>query len=166
MAKISGENTEKFAERVVSDSDKNQINFAFEKIFNGLSLLEWMHDVVLWDAWKIALDELRDFVFAIPEKNYVVDYLRIAVFEYKKQALKNVQSSVHAYEKINYPKNKFPELEKSANENVQIGVEIIQKLVQKNATQNTVMPQHTIERNMERENQYTREREYERERNK
>jgi len=52
LAKVSGENAENFAERVISDSDKAQINFAFNQMFSGLSLLEWMQNVPLADAWK------------------------------------------------------------------------------------------------------------------
>ena len=37
LVKASGENVDKYANRVISDSDKAQIDFAFEEMFSGLS---------------------------------------------------------------------------------------------------------------------------------
>ena len=119
MAKISGENTEKFSERVISETDKNQINFALDQMFRGMSLIEWMKPKnTLADAWRTSLDKMRDFIFSLPGQNYVIDYLHMAIFEHRQKMLKIVSDSLHANEYINYPVEQYPELEKSANEKI------------------------------------------------
>ena len=129
LAKVSGENAENFAKRVISDSDKAQINFAFNQMFSGLSLLEWMQNVPLADAWKKTLDKMRDFIFSIDEKNYIIDYLRVAIFDFKKQIMKMLTASVHAGEFMQYDSGQRPELEKTANERIQNGIDIIKNIL-------------------------------------
>ena len=64
FAKVAGENVENFANCVMSDSAKAQINFAFNQIFQGLSFVEWMRQVPLMTAWDMALNKMYDFVFS------------------------------------------------------------------------------------------------------
>ena len=142
FAKVSGENREIMAVHIISDTDKAQIDFAFNEIFSGLSLSEWMLKVTLDEAWKIALDKLRDFVFSINEQSYMVDYLRHAVFDFKKRTLRNLESSIHANEYIQCPADKYSELEESANTKIQNGIDILRNLLanpayNKNAKINT-----------------------------
>jgi len=130
MAKVSGENIEKFSERIISDSDKTQIVFAVNQLFLGMSLLEWMKPKTsLADAWRASLDKIRDYVFSFNEQNYIIDYLRIAVFEHRQQALKTLESSLHMNEYINYPIEQYPELEKSANEKIKMAIDILKKVL-------------------------------------
>lgn len=128
LAKVSGENIENFAACVISDTDKKQIDFAFEEMFNGLSLLEWMRGGLLVDAWNVALDKMRDFIFGINETNYVVDYLRVAVFEFKKHKSKTFYNSIHVSEYFQSDANSEI-LEKAAREKIQDGVDIIMKFI-------------------------------------
>jgi len=129
LAKVAGENTENFAERVIDNSTKAQINFAFEQMFTGLSVLEWGRGVTLGEAWNKALDKMRDFIFSIENKNYIVDYLRVAVFEHRKQVLKTMTSSMHVNEYIRSTPQQQSELEKSANEKIQNGIDIIKSVL-------------------------------------
>jgi len=129
IAKVSGENTEDFSKSVISDSDQRQIKFALNQMFVGLSLLEWMKQVTLADAWHTSLDIMRDYIFSISGQSYVLDYLRGAVFEHRKQIIKKLSDSVHVREYIQYPKEQFPELEKSANEKIKGAVDIIQNIL-------------------------------------
>lgn len=128
--KVSGENLENRAQNIVSESDKAQIEFAFGEIFSGLSVLEWMNNIKLIDAWKIALDKLRDFIFSIQDQSYIVDYLRPAVFRFRrKQVKQTLQSSIHANEYMHYPKSEYPQIEESAKQKIQTGIDIIQSLL-------------------------------------
>lgn len=129
LAKVAGENTENFSERVISDSVKSQINFAFEQMFAGLSLLEWFNGITLGDAWSRALDKMRDFVFEIQEKNYITDYLRMAVFEHRKQMQKMMSASIHINEYMQYTSEQQIELTKSANQKVQNAIDIIKNIL-------------------------------------
>ena len=128
LAKVSGENVENFAACVISDTDKKQIDFAFEEMFNGLSLLEWMRGGLLVDAWNVALDKMRDFIFGINETNYVVDYLRVAVFDFRKNKSKNFHNSVHVCEYFQTDTNSNI-LKKAAREKIQNSVDIIKNLI-------------------------------------
>jgi len=129
MAKVSGENVENFAVRVIGQHEKSQIDFALNQIFSGLSVLEWMKKMTLGDAWNRALDKMRDFIFSISEKNYIVDYLRVAVFEHRNQMLRTLSSSMHINEYIQYSSEQQPELEAGARRKIKNGIDIIQNLL-------------------------------------
>ena len=128
LAKVAGENVENFAAHVMSDADKKQIDFAFEQMFSGISLIQWMQGGLLSDAWNCALDKMRDFIFGIEESNYVVDYLRVSVFDFKKRKSKDFHNSVHAGEYFRHETERGI-LEKSAHEKIQNGIDIIMGLI-------------------------------------
>ncbi len=165
FAKISGENIDNISLRVIRDTDKAQVNLALNEMFSGLSLLEWMNKITLADAWKIAMDKLRDYIFSITEQTYIVDYLRHAVFDFRHKTLNDLQSSIHANEFIQYPSSKYPELEKSARIKIQKGIDIIQNLLAqpaykhpvKNNTK-TAVRANMMQRTKEIEREYERER--------
>jgi len=159
LAKIAGENVENFANCVISDSVKTQIDFAFNQMFQGLSLLQWMQKITLADAWNAAFDNMYEFVFSLSEKNCVVDYLHNAIFDFKKRTMKTLKISVHANEYLNCPMEKSDELKQSANEKIQSGIDIIKKLVSEPA-KCMVEKIQTMEngQNHKREPEYNRER--------
>ena len=129
LVKASGENVEHYMNAVISDTDKAQIEYAFDEIFSGLSLLHWIEKITLSDAWKKTLDDMRDFIFSIKETGFAVDYLRKAIFAYKTKKLKALDSSVHANEYCPCDKNNI--LEKSAKEKIQNGTDIIMNIIHK-----------------------------------
>jgi len=129
LVKASGENVENYANTIVSDIDKAQIDFAFDEMFSGLSLLHWIKKNTLSDSWKITLDDMRDFMFSIKETGFVVDYLRKAIFAYRTKKLKALESSVHANEYCPCEKNDI--LEKNAKEKIQNGIDIIMNIIHK-----------------------------------
>lgn len=129
LVKASGENVEHYMNAVISDTDKAQIEYAFDEIFSGLSLLHWIKKNTLSDSWKITLDDMRDFIFSIKETGFAVDYLRKAIFTYKTKKLKALESSVHANEYCPCDKNNI--LEKSAKEKIQNGTDIIMNIIHK-----------------------------------
>jgi len=159
LAKVAGENVENFAVCVISDTDKKQIDFAFEQMFNGLSLIKWMQGGLLVDAWNNALNKMRDFIFGIEESNYVVDYLRVAVFDFKKHKSKDFHNSVHAGEYFQ-SETESSILETAAREKIQNGIDIIMGLI--SASKNCVIKQKTNQNVKVFQKEY--EREYENER--
>ena len=161
LAKVAGKNVENFADCVISDSAKTQIEFAFNQMFQGLSLLQWMQNVTLEDAWQSALDKMFDFIFSLPEKNCVADYLHLAVFDFKKNTLRTIKGSIHASEYFNYPDDEQNELRQAANEKIKQSVEIIKTLVAE-PSKCLVEKIRTVEKT--NDYQYTKTREYERER--
>jgi len=166
MAKVSGENAKDFTKRVISDSDKKQIKFAFDQMFIGLSLLEWMKQgVTLADAWKVSLDKMRDFVFNISGEDYILDYLRVSVYEHRNQTTKMLSNSEHLNEYINYPVEQFPQLEMSANEKIQNAIDIIKNVLSTPHSANVENKKENVdEQILQRLNEHSREKEYERER--
>lgn len=159
LAKVSGENVENFAAHVISDTDKKQINFAFEQMFNGISLLEWMKGGLLVDAWNVALDKVRDFIFGLEESSYIIDYLRVAVFDFRKHKSKDFHNSVHACEYFHSDAN-VGILEKSAKEKIQNGIDIIMNIIASPKTcdvkQQTNENVNCIQKEREYENERTR----------
>ena len=159
LAKVSGENVEIFAAHVISDTDKKQINFAFEQMFNGISLLEWVSGGVLVDAWNIALDKVRDFIFNLEESSYITDYLRVAVFDFRKHNSKDFHNSVHACEYFHSDVN-VDILRKSAQDKIQNGIDIIMNIIASPKTcdmkQQTNENVNCIQKEREYENERTR----------
>lgn len=129
LAKVSGKNVENFSNCIISDTVKAQIDFAFNQMFSGLSVLQWIDGGTLSEAWTVALDKMRDFVFSLSDKNYVTDYLYHAVFDFKKNIVKTVFPSVHANEYCNCPVQQQKELKTDANQKVKQGMDIIMSLV-------------------------------------
>jgi len=72
---------------------------------------------------------MRDFIFSIDEKNYIIDYLRVAIFDFRKQIMKLLTSSVHAGEFMQYEPEQRAELEKTADERIQNGIDIIKNIL-------------------------------------
>lgn len=163
LAKVSGANVENFAQTFITDIDRAQIEFAFNQMFSGLSLLEWMNNIILIDAWNIALDKMRDFIFSINEKNYVVDFLHNEVFEYRKKTFKMVQGSVHSKEYFQCPQQKRQNLIDDSQNKVNQGMEIIMNLIHGANNQN-VQKQKNIQNNkiLQNTKEYEYVREYER----
>lgn len=161
LAKVSGKNVENFAACVISDADKEQINFAFEQMFDGLSLIQWMQGGLLIDAWNASLDKIRDFIFGLKESTYVVDYLRVAVFDFKRHKSKHFHDSVHGGEYFQSDAGKDI-LEKAAREKIQSGIDIIMSILPKECTvrQETKQKQNfqEFQKEYERENERVRER--------
>lgn len=165
--KLSGQNADDLAANVISRDDKIQIKIAFDEMFSGLSLLEWMQNNTLANAWNIAMNKLCQYIFSIPGQGLIMEYLHQAAFDFKKQTLRNLQSSLHANEFIQYPATEFPKLEKMANNKIDTGVNIIKSLLAKSTyvkdvkyKANTTTKENDLQ--LVKEKEYEREREYER----
>ena len=83
----------------ITDQDQEKIDDAIESIFLGKSILLWVQGGKLVDAWTHALDDVRQELFAIPNKCPAVQYLRIAVFNHhnawsRKMMASNERNSV------------------------------------------------------------------------
>ena len=163
LAKIAGENIENLATNFVSDSDKSQIDFAFNQMFSGLSLIEWTHNVALSDAWKISLDKMRDYVFSFTETGYIIDFLHNAVFDYRKNTLKKLEFSIHANEYCPNDIKNREDLLSDAREKIKSGMDIIKKFAEQSGTQNAIrQTQKQNIKTINNANEHSRDHEYER----
>ena len=161
MAKVSGENVEDFSKRVISDSDKAQINFALDQMFQGLSLIEWMNKITLANAWRISLDKMRDYIFGLTGPEYIVDYLHIVVFEHRQKILKMIADSLHANEYINYPTSEYPKLKDTAEEKIKTAINILTDILStpRGSNVENIKPAKNIETlSRTKENKYERTR--------
>ena len=84
MAMINGKNRNDVSLDSIPKEICIQIDNAIESIFLGKSMLIWVNGGKLIDAWQCALDNLREEMFAIPNKSVRVEYLRRAVFNHRK----------------------------------------------------------------------------------
>jgi hypothetical protein len=163
LAKVSGKNVENFSDCIISDATKAQVDFAFNQMFSGLSLLQWMRGGTLRDSWNSALDKIRDFIFSLEDRNYLTDYLYHAVFDFRKNIIKTVFPSVHANEYCNCPIQKQTELEVDAEQKVKQGIDIIRSLLSDPKKccaneQKNILKVYTNQKTQERENNHERER--------
>ena len=163
LAKVSGKNVENFSTCLISDATKAQFDFAFNQMFQGLSLLQWLNGGNLRDAWESALDRIRDYIFSLEDRNYVTDYLYHAVFVFRKNIVKTVFTSVHANEYCNCPISKQPELKADAEQKIKPGVEMIKNLLSEPkkccaTEQKDILKVNINQKIQDRENNHERER--------
>ncbi|MCQ2574778.1 MAG: hypothetical protein MJ156_01575 [Alphaproteobacteria bacterium] len=131
MAMLDGQNVEKFSAKLVTQQDKDAINEALELIFSGMSLQEWLENVVLMDAWHTALDKMQISILSLYDQpGTITEYLRYAVFEYKKRILKRLDCSIHSGEYINCPSDKKSEWGKQATNKISSGLNILKNIVE------------------------------------
>ena len=119
--------------------------------------------VAALSKYAITLSLHSDFIFSLPGKNYITDYLHIAVFDFKKNTLKTVKSSVHANEFFNCPADKIDELKTTAQDKIKQGTDIIMNLISE-PDKCCVEKIQTIEKNYSYQKTKEHEQEYERER--
>jgi len=130
MAMVDGQNVENFSTKLVTQKDKEAIDEALELIFSGMSLQEWLNNVVLKDAWHMALDKMRDMIFSLyDQKSTIVEYLHYALFEHRKKTFKRLDCSAHSGEYINCTVDKRIEWNKKAQEKIDMGLNILKHVI-------------------------------------
>ncbi|MCR4918176.1 MAG: hypothetical protein K5912_04535 [Alphaproteobacteria bacterium] len=161
IAMVSGQSRNAFDTETISQAVREQIAGAFDNIFLGESLLIWSHGGTLAEAWKTSLDDLREKVFAIPANSNIVKYLRVAVFEHRKQWEIKITNSNERNSIAVLNNKELEELNSQANFMIKSGTQTIQNLIQ-NPTQHTLENEkthlYTHEKNMERTHERTRTR--------
>ncbi|MBR5625884.1 MAG: hypothetical protein IKW67_03845 [Alphaproteobacteria bacterium] len=126
-ALLNGEQIDSYYKNQLTDADKAQIDNAIETLFSGLSLDNWLKGEKLMDAWKAALDTIREMIFSIRLQNPAVLYARQAVFEHRKKWHIKIVYSPHGHETINCSPEKHEQYQENANEKIQNGMEMLRK---------------------------------------
>ena len=129
MAMLSGQSVDTFMLNQLTDQDKAQINNAIDTLFSGLSLKNWLDGGTLGNAWKNALDTLRDVVFAFPYNNPATKYAQSAVFIHRQKWHSQIVASRDAQETIKCPTNQRDAWYQDANIKIQNSVEILRQKI-------------------------------------
>lgn len=158
MAMVNGQSRNDFDSESVSTENRTKIDDAIESVFIGKSMQIWANGGKLIDAWNVALDDLRDEMFSIPNTGPVVAYLRQSVFKHRtnwnvKMTKSDERNSVACFKND----NEKVELIEHANALITTGMNIIKYIIA-NATDGVVRTQHNVNaRTMEHARSHTRE---------
>ncbi|MBO4746322.1 MAG: hypothetical protein J5613_04625 [Alphaproteobacteria bacterium] len=161
MAMVCGQNRNDFDMNSIPLEIRNQIDNALESVFIGKSTLLWLNGGKLIDAWNIALNDLRDTMFAIPNTSPVVIYLRMAVFNHR---AKWNAKMMHSDERntvacINTDVEK-QEVIDNANAMITVGMKTIQDIINTPVgTQHTQGQTKRMEQSMTYQNEHSHGRE-------
>ena len=166
IAMVCGQNRNDFDVDSISPTDRNQIDNALDSVFVGKSTLIWLRGGKLVDAWNTALTDLRDEMFAIPNTNPAVTYLRMAVFNHRtKWNLKMMQSNERnsvAFMGTDFEKQ---EIIDNANAMIKAGYKTIKQIINASTGSQHIQPSaKQLEQTMAYQNERVRDREHGRER--
>ena len=129
LALLDGQTVDAYIRSQLSDTDKQQIDSAIEILFSGFSLQKWLSGVTLGEAWKMALDLVRDYVFSFTMSNPATTYARTATFQHRKQWMVKIVSALHANEIINCPPEKFSAWQEDASIKIQNGADMLRNVI-------------------------------------
>ncbi len=162
IAMAAGQNRDCFDENSISSEVRGKIDDALDSIFRGKSILIWTRGGKLCDAWKSAMDELRDEIFAIKNTTPIIEYLRIAVFALREKWNIKITQSNERNSVVDGASNaELNDLKNYANSLIESGMRVIKDLISVGAFACSERgTQKTRFMNMERAK--TREREHER----
>lgn len=163
IAMAAGQNRECFDENSIPSDIRNKVDGALDSIFRGKSILIWTRGEKLGVAWELAMNELRDEIFAIKNTAPIVEYLRIAVFTLRNQWKAKTLQSNERNSVANVSGNELADLQSYANSLIESGTRVINDLISIGAFAcSEHKPQQPLVQNMEHANaheyQYTRKR--------
>ncbi len=170
MAMLSGESSENIELMQLTDMDRIQITNALDTIFQGLSLRNWLAGGVLRDAWQNALNQLRDYVFAIPVNNAATMFARQVVFDMRTTWDEKMRTAPRTNMPIQCPADKKSEWERNADTKIQNGTDLLMQKINnfvpgtpnslKSATSQTISPtfQNLFDSRIDHERQNIHER--------
>ena len=121
------------------------------------------------NSWSKSLDEIRDLVFAIPNKNSATNYARNYIFVHRKKWHVKIVSCHRPNQLINCPAGKYKDWENDAIIKIQTGTELLHKKIAEfstNGTPNIPKFQNITQINMQISRENTNEHEHIRERTK
>ena len=125
IAMLSGESSENIELMQLSELDRIQITNALELIFQGLSLRNWLAGGILRDAWQNALDQLRDYVFAISINNAATMFARQATFDMRTTWAEKMRTAPRTNMPIHCPGDKKSDWEHNAEVKIQNGIDLL-----------------------------------------
>lgn len=129
LALINGQTPSEYEVAQMTDADKAQINNAIEVLFSGLSLKKWLAGGTLGDAWTVALDELRNMVFAIPVDNIASRYARAEVFKHRAKWQNKINLTLHVNKKLDCTDVQRPAWLADAEIKIQNGYEVLYRKI-------------------------------------
>ena len=125
MAMLNGESVENIELEHLAELDRIQITNALDLIFQGLSLRNWLAGGVLRDAWQNALDQLRDYVFAISITNAATIFARQVTFEMRTTWTEKMRTAPRTNMPIQCPDDKRDEWTNNAEAKIQNGIDLL-----------------------------------------
>lgn len=166
IAMAAGQNRDCFDENSISSEVRGKVDGALDSIFRGKSILIWTRGGKLCDAWKAAMDELRDEIFAIKNTAPIIEYLRIAVFAVReKWEIKITQSNERNSTVNGASDTELNDLKNYAKSLIETGTQVIKDLIsvgafacsERGVQKNRPMNMERV-RGHEREYEHTRKR--------
>jgi len=100
LAMVSGQDMNKFYDLQIAETDKYALRNALEDIFQGSSVALWIAGNTLGDAWKIALDNMRDEMFATSRRDNLTVFLQRAVFDHRNIWMEKIRTNDNRGQKL------------------------------------------------------------------
>ena len=127
IAMLNGQSIDSFMDSQLTNQDKSQIDNAIETLFSGLSLKNWLDGGTLGNAWTVALDAVRDIIFAVQQKNPATLYAQSATFRHRAKWQSQIIASRTAQEFIRCPDDQRNAWYENANIKIQNSIEILRQ---------------------------------------
>ena len=127
IAMLNGQSIDNFMVSQLTTQDKAQIDNAIDTLFSGLSLKNWLDGGTLGNAWTVALDAVRDIIFATQHKNPATLYAQSATFRHRAKWQSQIIASRNAQEFIRCPDDQRNSWYENANTKIQNSIEILRQ---------------------------------------
>ena len=134
LAMASGEDMTVFYNSQISEDDKLLVRGALENIFQGSSVILWVHGGTLRDAWNTALDNMRDEFFATSRRDILTVFLQRAVFEHRdkwNEKMRINENRAQTFDMLQLNKTDTDNMIKQAQFRKQQGYDTIKQIIDK-----------------------------------
>ena len=134
LAMAAGHDMGKFYDLQISEDDKQLLHDALENIFQGSSVILWVHGGTLSDAWKKTLDSMRDEFFATSRRDVLTVFLQHAVFEHRNKWMEKIRTNDNCnqiFALLGASKTDEDKMLKQAMLQKQQGYDVIKKIIEK-----------------------------------
>ena len=162
LAMVAGSDMNRFFNAQVDESDKQLVRDALENIFQGLSVILWIHGGTLQNAWNTALDNMRDEFFNRSRRDVFTVFLQRAVFEHRNKWTEKMRTNdnrAQTFAALNLNKYDTDKMAQQANQQKLYGYDVITKLFLKydGGFKATPKPEQTVAHTINMEHENTRE---------
>lgn len=162
LAMVAGTDMNKFFNSQIDESDKQLVRDALENIFQGSSVILWIHGGTLQNAWNTALDNMRDEFFNTSRRDVFTVFLQRAVFEHRNKWHEKIRTNdnrAQTFTMLNLNKYDTDKMEQQANQQKLYGYDVITKLFLKydGGFKATPKPNKNNEHTINREHTHERE---------
>lgn len=157
LAMVSGQDMNKFYDLQIDETDKQALRNALEDIFQGSSVALWIAGNTLGDAWKIALDNMRDEMFATSRRDNLTVFLQRAVFEHRNIWMEKIRTNDNRGQKLQLNATDTTKMMNQANFQKQHGYDVIKQIFEKYDSGFKPAPVQIMEKPIKHERVYERE---------